>query len=220
MGRFKRKSKKGKIHDVKQEVKEYIATNKPPKKPKIKDCLWFNAQLLGLVREFFLILKKNKKYGDFINTYCKIEKDVIEGDKHMEGIVHQYYRGGGNSIVQIGKYFRLYITQKMVNSPFSSILGRLTILNLMIMLKGYPSKYISREEILEMYLEDSYEKQGLTKSKIPNEMVFSMRIGMILAAIFYIIIACFVALIMSPMAAFVYSAFTFIVIFAFIVKIN
>ena len=70
MGRFKRKSKKGKIHDVKQDIKEYVSVRKQPKKPNMKDSIWLSGQLLSLVREFFLILKKNKKYGDVPYVDC------------------------------------------------------------------------------------------------------------------------------------------------------
>jgi hypothetical protein len=82
--------------------------------------------------------------------------------------------------------------------------------------------YLGKQDIAEMYLRDAYESKGITKSKVPNEMAFSMRMGTILASIFYLIIAFMFYWFISPLAALIYSLITafIIVYFLFSFPIN
>ena len=75
MGRFKRKSKK-RYNIPKNAVEQYI---EKVRKPKSKIVVWTspikdNRRLVGIFRKLFLVLKKNKKFGDFIECFQPIEK--------------------------------------------------------------------------------------------------------------------------------------------------
>lgn len=224
MGRFKRKSKK-RYNIPKDAVKQYIEEVKE-KKPKSKFTIWAtsandNRRLISLFRKLFLVLKKNKKFGDFIECFKPIEKKTQYGTADS---IRTCLGGNFNysrARILIGSNFFVPIERNMLtpngiaNTPFGNVIW----LNYLLENNWHHKRdtYLGKQDIAEMYLRDAYEAKGITKSKVPNEMAFSMRMGTILASIFYLIIA-FMFYWLSPLAALIYSLITAFIIVYFLLS--
>lgn len=212
MGRFKRKSKK-RYNIPKDAVKQYIEEVKE-KKPKSKFTIWTtpandNRRLIGLFRKLFLVLKKNKRFGDFIECYYPIENRIKEDSVES---VRKCISKCGSSIL-IGKNFLIPVSRDLLttNSIFSTPIGNVMWLETLLESNWCHKRkesQLHKEEIAELYLKDAYKSKGITKSKLPNEMAFAMRIGTILAIIFYLVVTIMLALFLSPLTALFYSLFT------------
>jgi hypothetical protein len=226
MGRFKRKSKK-RYHIPKNAVEQYI---EKVRKPKSKIVVWTspikdNRRLVGIFRKLFLVLKKNKKFGDFIECFQPIEKKTQYETADSVRICCGNLNHGRASLL-IGSNFFVPIARDMLtphgitSTPFGNVIW----LNYLLENNWYHKRdtYLGKQDIAEMYLRDAYESKGITKSKVPNEMAFSMRMGTILASIFYLIIAFMFYWFISPLAALIYSLITafIIVYFLFSFPIN
>ena len=226
MGRFKRKSKK-RYHIPKDAIEQYV---EKVRKPKSKIVVWTspikdNRRLVGIFRKLFLVLKKNKKFGDFIECFQPIEKktqyDTADSVRICCGNLNH-----GRASLLIGSNFFVPIARDMLtphgitNTPFGNVIW----LNYLLENNWHHKRdtYLGKQDIAEMYLRDAYESKGITKSKVPNEMAFSMRMGTILASIFYLIIAFMFYWFISPLAALIYSLITafIIVYFLFSFPIN
>jgi len=223
MGRFKRRGKK-RYNIPKDVVKQYVEEVKD-KKPKSKFTVWTtpandNRKLIDLFRKLFLVLKKNKRFGDFIECYYPI-KDWIKEDsaESVHKCINKYrYR---RSTLLIGKNFNVLVSRDLLNTntlvgtPIGNVIWLMTLLEPKWCHKRKESQ-LYNQEIAELYLKDAYKSKGITKSRIPNEMAFAMRIGTILAIIFYLVVTIMLALIISPLAAFIYSLFTALTIIYFL----
>lgn len=223
MGRFKRKNKK-RYNIPKDAVKQYIEEVKE-KKPKSKFTVWAtpvndNRRLIGLFRKLFLVLKKNKRFGDFIECYYPIENRIKEDSiESVRKCVSIY--GHGRSSILIGKNFSILVSRDLLtpngiaNTPIGNVLWLQILLESNFYHKRKGSQ-LYKQEIAELYLKDAYKSKGITKSKLPNEMAFAMRIGTILAIIFYLVVTIMLALFFSPLTALFYSLFTALVIVYFL----
>lgn len=222
MGRFKRKSKK-RHHIPKDAVEQYIEEVKE-KKQKSNFTIWTtsandNRVLIGLFRKLFLVLKKNKKFGDFIECFQPIEKktqyETVDSIRICCGNLNH-----GRASLLIGSNFYVPIARDMLtpngiaNTPFGNAIWLDELLE--NNWKHKRDTYLGKQDIAEMYLRDAYEAKGITKSKVPNEMAFSMRMGTILASIFYLIIAFMFYWFISPLAALGYSLITALIIVKFL----
>lgn len=223
MGRFKRKSKK-RYNIPKDAVKQYVGEVKE-KKPKSKFTVWAtpvndNRRLIGLFRKLFLVLKKNKRFGDFIECYYPIENRIKEDSaESVRKCINKY--GHGRSNLLIGKNFLIPVSRDLLttNSIFNTPIGNVIWLDTLLESNWYHKRKKSQlhwEEIAELYLKDAYKSKGITKSKLPNEMAFAMRIGTILAIIFYLVVTIMLALFFSPLTALLYSLFTALIIIYFL----
>lgn len=223
MGRFKRKSKK-RYNIPKDAVKQYIEEVKE-KKPKSKFTIWTtpandNRRLIGLFRKLFIVLKKNKRFGDFIECYCPIENRIKEDSvESVRKCISKY--GHGRSSLLIGKNFLIPVSRDLLttNSILNTPIGNVIWLETLLESNWYHKRKESQlyeQEIAELYLKDAYKSKGITKSKLPNEMAFAMRIGTILAIIFYLVVTIMLALFLSPLTALFYSSFTALVIVYFL----
>jgi hypothetical protein len=223
MGRFKRKSKK-RYAIPKDAVKQYIEDVKE-KKPKSKFTIWTtpandNRRLIGLFRKLFLVLKKNKRFGDFIECYYPIENRIKEDSvESVRKCISNY--GHGRSSLLIGKNFLIPVSRDLLttNSILNTPIGNVIWLDTLLESNWYHKRQESQlyiQEIAELYLKDAYKSKGITKSKFPNEMAFSMRIGTILAIIFYLVVTIMLALFLSPLTALFYSLFTALTIIYFL----
>lgn len=222
MGRFKRKSKK-RYHIPKDAVKQYIEEVKE-KKPKSK-FTWTrpandNRRLIGLFRKLFIVLKKNNRFGDFIECYYPIENSIKEDSVESVRKCVSIY-GHGRSSILIGKNFSILVSRDLLtpngitNTPIGNVLWLQILLESNFYHKRKGSQ-LYKQEIAELYLKDAYKSKGITKSKLPNEMAFAMRIGTILAIIFYLVVTIMLALFFSPLTALFYSLFTALVIVYFL----
>jgi len=223
MGRFKRKSKK-RYNIPKDAVRQYIEEVKE-KKPKSKFTVWTtpakdNRRLIGLFRKLFLVLKKNNRFGDFIECYYPIENRIKEDSvESVRKCINIY--GHGRSRILIGKNFLIPVSRDLLttNSIFSTPIGNVIWLDTLLEPNWYHKRkksQLCREEIAELYLKDAYKSKGITKSKLPNEMAFAMRIGTTLAIIFYLVVTIMLALFFSPLTALLYSLFTALTIIYFL----
>ena len=225
MGRFKRKNKK-RYNIPKDAVKQYIEEVKE-KKPKSKFTVWTtpvngNRRLIGLFRKLFLVLKKNKRFGDFIECYYPIENRIKEDSVESVRKCISKYRHGRSSIL-IGKNFLIPVSRDLLttNSILSTPIGNVMWLETLLESNWYHKRQESQlylQEIAELYLKDAYKSKGITKSKLPNEMAFAMRIGTILAIIFYLVVTIMLALFFSPLTALFYSLFTALAIIYFLLS--
>lgn len=223
MGRFKRKSKK-RYHTPKDAVEQYVEKVRKPKSKivvlasPIKD----NRRLLGLFRKLFLVLKKNNKFGDFIECFQPIEKKTQYGTVDSVDSVRRCCANlnYGRASLLIGSNFLVPITRDMLtlDAITSTPFGNVIWLNYLLENNWLHKRdtYLGKQDIAEMYLRDAYESKGITKSKVPNEMAFSMRMGTILASIFYLIIAFMFYWFISPLAALIYSLITAFIIVYFL----
>ena len=223
MGRFKRKSKK-RYNIPKDAVKQYVGEVKE-KKPKSKFTVWTtpandNRKLIGLFRKLFIGLKKNKRFGDFIECYYPIENRIKEDSaESIHKCINKY--GHGRSSLLIGKNFNVPVSRDLltantlVGTPIGNVIWLETLLesNFYHKRKGFQ---LYKQEIAEMYLKDAYKSKGITKSRIPNEMAFAMHIGTILAIIFYLVVTIMLTLFFSPLTALLYSLFTALTIIYFL----
>lgn len=218
MGRFKRRSKK-KYHIPKDAVKRYIEEVKEKKPTTIFTTKYDNRRLVMLIRKVFLSLKRRKKFGEFMECYYPIEKKLAQNtDESIQTCLYHYRHRSG---LVIGKYFCIPISRDLLtynnilNTPFGNVLW----LNHLFEGNWQHKRkdiYLPMSEISEMYLKDAYIAKGITKSRIPNEMAFAMRIGTILASIFYIAIAFILAYLVSPLASLIYSLITALIIIYFL----
>jgi hypothetical protein len=219
MGRFKRRSKK-KYHIPKDAVKQYIEEVKEKKPTTIFTTKYDNRRLVMLIRKVFLSLKRRKKFGEFMECYYPIEKKLAQNtDESIRTCLHHY--GHGRSGLVIGKYFYIPISRDLLtyNNILNTPFGNVVWLNHLFEGNWQHKReniYLSMSEISEMYLKDAYIAKGITKSRIPNEMAFAMRIGTILASIFYVAIAFLLACLVSPLASLIYSLFTALTIIYFL----
>jgi hypothetical protein len=121
----------------------------------------------------------------------------------------------------IGKNFNVPVsrdllnTNTLVDTPIGNVIWLETLLESKWCHKRQESQ-LYRQEIAELYLKDAYKSKGITKSRIPNEMAFAMRIGTILAIIFYLVVTIMLALFFSPLTALLYSLFTALTIIYFL----
>ena len=221
MGRFKRKSKK-RYHIPKDAVKQYIEEVKE-KKPKSKFTIWTtsandNRILIGLFRKLFIVLKKNKKFGDFIECFQPIEKKTQY--ETYDSIRLSCVNLHGRASLMIGSNFYVPIARDMLtpNGIANTPIGNVIWLDYLLENNWHHKRDtdLGKRDIAEMYLRDAYEAKGITKSKVPNEMAFSMRMGTILASIFYLIIAFMFCWFISPLAALIYSLITALIIVKFL----
>lgn len=223
MGRFKRKSKK-RYNIPKDAVKQYVGEVKE-KKPKSKFTVWAtpvndNRRLIGLFRKLFLVLKKNKRFGDFIECYSPIENRIKEDSVESVRKCISVYRHGRSNIL-IGNNFLIPVSRDLLttNSILNTPIGNVIWLDTLLDPKWYHKRQESQlywQEIAELYLKDAYKSKGITKSKLPNEMAFAMRIGTILAIIFYLVVTIMLVLFLSPLTALLYSLFTALIIIYFL----
>jgi hypothetical protein len=225
MGRFKRNSRKHKLKlsfskkDIppKVDVKHYTyATSNGYIKVK-----YDNRKTVNVIKKLFLSLKKRNMFGNFINSFCKIDKDLSSvSDNCIANNAYREYVYGGHTVLYVGNYLSIPThTLCRGDEIFSTPLGNLVLVNTLLRMKPlipYRGAGIAYSDIHEVFLKDAYIEKGITETKIPNEMVFSLRFGTVLAIVFYLVVIFFLYVFISPIASIIYTVFNMVVLASFI----
>ena len=160
-------------------------------------------------------------FGNFINSFCKIDKDLSSvSDYSIANSAYREYVHGGHTVLYVGNYFSIPThTLCRGDEIFSTPLGNLVLVNTLLHMKPlipYRGAGIAYSDVHEVFLKDGYIEKGITETKIPNEMVFSLRFGTVLAIVFYLVVIFFLYVFISPIASIIYTVFNMVVLASFI----
>lgn len=199
MGRFKRKGKRRLVRTVSQWSKpNYVPQVTIPTKTEEKPCPYPRTK--KIIKSFYNSLKKRNKFGNLIYDYQPLES-FVESDlathRMCERIFHR------------GKFLSVGGVTLCVTSPrfFGDYWNKVMILSLFLNRKVKPfedKKTISASEALGYFLRDELRRIGKDKPRIPNELVFKMRLATVFG-IFAFLITVLALFTISPQIAYIYS---------------
>lgn len=177
-----------------------------------------DPNISSLISDFAYAIKKNKKYGNFIANYMPFDTNhtlslhKLVKNNISTGVINQLpTKVLGTSNIIIGEHI-FYKSSVGINYDdiFKGILGKVFLLNEMLIYKKLTIPEIRKEKLLEYYIKEEISKRNI--KVYPNNLVFVMTLGAIFAVIGFFSILLILWYIFGFLGCLMYSLFVLIIL--------